>query len=66
MKAGVFFNKFSIIFLTTKYFSVTNNDSKAQKTEFVAVCLPISSINTVTSDEISMFDMSNESWSLLQ
>ncbi len=52
--------------LTTKYFSVTNNDSKAQKTEFVAVCLPISSINTVNSDEISMFDMSNESWSLLQ
>ena len=51
---------------TTKHFSVTNKDSRAKKTEIITVCLPIWSITRVTSDQISMFDKSNESCSLLQ
>ena len=43
--------------LTTKHFSLTNKDSRAQKTEIVTVCLPFWSISAVTSDQMSMFDM---------
>ena len=57
---------FRSFWFTTKHISVTNKDSRAQKSEIVTVCLPIWSITRVTSDQISMFDMSNESWSLLK
>ena len=66
MKAGVFFNNLFIILINNKTFSVTNKASRAQKTEIMTVCLQICLIIRVTSDQISMFDMSNESWSLLQ
>ena len=66
MKAGVFFNNFFIIVINNKIFSATNKASRAQKKEIVTVCLQICLIIRVTSDQISMFDMSNGCWSLLQ
>ena len=58
---------FQWFWFTTKHFSLTNKDSRAQKRrKMVTICLPIQSITRSTSNQISMFDISNESWSLLQ
>ena len=52
---------FQWFWVTSKHFPVSNKDSKAKNTEIVTVSYPIWSIAAVTSDQILMFDMSNES-----